>query len=336
MPASRSPGGRWQGFFGASIAHRLAAASTLLFAFNAAFWVLLPIKGVRALIGNVRGVEELARTFTLTPFTYDTARAFMKVYYNQEFFLDKFMVATAFGFALTCFAAAWFATANYLTTRRPWALAMLASVLIGMLGFHSLVGFVMLVGLFGGASLVLVFRGHVEPFRPRDLAVLLAVALASFLVTTPYLYQVMHLKERDQMIPISFSLRKTASILIPSALVLVLTLRSRMLLADRSLAARMYLFGTLAVFAFCLSIRLPGPNTYDKLGYFLFIPLSILAGLAIADSVLARRGRARVATAVAWPLLFPARQRHRDRGQFQHATGGSGHPGRNPPLVMGS
>jgi len=292
------------GVFRKSIPHRLAGASTLLFAFNAAFWVLLPVKGVRAFIGDVRGWDELARTFTLSPFTYDTARGLMDIYFNQAFFLDKFMVATAFGFALTCYTTAWFAATDYLATRRRGALAILAAALIGMLGFHTLVGFVALVGIFGGVLLMLLFRRQVDPFSTRELLLLLGVSLACFLASTPYLYQVMHLKEREQMIPISFSLRKTASILIPSLFVLVMAVRRRVLFADRSPAARTFLFGVAAVTAFCLAIRLPGPNTYDKPGFFVFIPLSILAGFAVADSVLARRGRARIAAAAGWLLLF--------------------------------
>ena len=292
------------GVFRDGLAHRLTATATLLLGFNGAFWILLPVKGVKAMIGDVTGGDELARTFALTPFTYNTACGFMNIYYNQEFFLDKFMVATAFGFALAFMTAGWFAAVDYLATRRASSLLILALALIGMLGFHSLVGFVMLVGIFGGAALVYLLRRTPEPFPFRSFVVLLGVSLACFLLTTPYLYQVMHMKEREQVIPIDFSLGKTAGIFISSALVLFMALRRRVLFGDHSAAARMFLFGTVAITAFCLSIKLPGPNTYDKLGYFVFIPLSILAGFAIADSILSRRGRARVLSATAWVLLF--------------------------------
>jgi hypothetical protein len=285
-------------------AHRLAATASLLFCFNAAFWILLPIKAVRAMIGDVRGFDEIARTFSLVPFDYGTACGFMTIYYNQEFFLDKFMVATAFGFALTAMTGGWFAFSEWMANGTRRALVLLAFMLVGMLGFHSLVGFVMLVGICGGVILAHLFPGAVG--RPPLLrsATLLAVSLGCFLLTTPYLYLVMHMKEREQVIPLSVSFPKTAGIFIASLFVMVLAARQRWFTTERTPAARVFALAAIAVLVFCLAIRLPGPNTYDKLGYFVFLPFSIVAGFAMADITLRRTGRARAWTMAAWIGLF--------------------------------
>ncbi|HEU4930268.1 MAG TPA: hypothetical protein VFU38_10610, partial [Candidatus Krumholzibacteria bacterium] len=284
--------------------HRFTAMATLVLAFNAAFWILLPVKLVKAFIGEVRGAEEIARTFALTPLHYDRAYGFMNIYYNQEFFLDKFMVATAFGVALVFMTTAWGAAIDHLRSPSRFSLGLLALSIIGMLGFHSLVGFVFLVGAVGGVAMLHLFRHHADDYRPRAALAVLATSVLCFIATTPYLYQVMHAKEREQVFPLDFSFPKIAGILISSAFVIAVALRARLPWRHRSADWRFLAFGTAAVTAFCFSIALPGPNTYDKLGYFVFIPFAIMAGIAIADSIAARTGRARNLAATAWVLLF--------------------------------
>jgi hypothetical protein len=291
--------GAWQlaGVFRRAFAHRLAATLMMLLGFNGAFWWFLPVKLVKATIGDVRGLNEIRRTYSLVPFDYTRACEFMNIYYNQEFFLDKYMVATAFGLSLSFMVAGWYAAADYLATRRGASLALLAGALVGMLGFHSLVGFVILVGIFGGAILAWLFRDRTRAFPGRAVAVVLGVSLASFLATTPYLYAVMHLKEKEQVFPLSVSLHKTIGIFISSAFALVLFLVNRPLLRERSPHTRFFLLGALSVTVFCLVITLPGPNTYDKLGYFVFVPVSVLGGIALAQMWLDGHGRSRRALA---------------------------------------
>jgi hypothetical protein len=292
----------WQlcGVFRRTFAHRLAATAMMLLGFNGAFWVFLPAKLVRATMGDVRGWAEVKRTYSIVPFNYDQACGFMNIYYNQEFFLDKFMVATAFGLSLAFMVAGWYAASEYLRTRRAAPLVVLSGALAGMLGFHSLVGFVMLVGIFGGAILAWLTRGR-DAFPMRPVLVLLGVSLASFAAMGPYLYEVMHLKQKEQVFPLSVSLHKTAGIFISCAFALVLALIRRPLLREKTVTSRFFLFGTLSVTAFCLLITLPGPNAYDKLGYLVFLPLSMLGGIALADLWLERTGGAR-RTIIAWTV----------------------------------
>lgn len=297
------------GFYFASVLHerflhRFTAMATLVLAFNAAFWIFLPVKLVKAFIGDVRGGEEIARTFALTPLHYDRAYGFMNIYFNQEFFLDKFMVATAFGIALVFMTTAWGAAIDHLRSGSRFSLVLLALCVVGMLGFHSLVGFVFLVGVVGGVIALHIFRRHADDYRPRAALAVVATSVLCFVAMTPYLYQVMHAKEREQVFPLDFSFPKIVGILISSAFVIAVALRARTLWQNRSAAWRFLALSTAAVTLFCFSIALPGPNTYDKLGYFVFIPFSIVAGIAIADSIAARTGRRRTLAVAAWTVLF--------------------------------
>ncbi|HET6347997.1 MAG TPA: hypothetical protein VFH88_02840 [Candidatus Krumholzibacteria bacterium] len=285
----------WQltGVFRASRVHRLGGTAMMLLGFNGAFWVFLPVKLIRVVTGEVRGLAELKRTYSIVPFDYTNACKFMNIYYNQEFFLDKYMVATAFGIALAFMVACWYGAADYLRTRRPAPLVLMAIMLIGLLGFHSLVGFVMLVGIFGGAILALLSRRNMDPIPIRTIVWLLGVSLACFLASGPYLYDVMHLKEKTQVFPLSVSLQKTIGIFVSCAFALALVVWRRPMFRDRTPQSRFFLLGALSVTVFCLLIRLPGPNTYDKLGYLVFLPLAIMGGIALGDVWLDRAGRSR-------------------------------------------
>lgn len=287
--------GVWQlcGVFRQKLAYRVGAAAMLLLGFNGAFWVFLPVKLVKALMGDVRGWAEIKRTYSIVPFNYDQACGFMNIYYNEEFFLDKYMVATAFGLALTFMVAGWYGASEYMRTRRTPPLVLFAVALVGMLGFHSLVGFVMLVGVFGGVILAWISFRRDGSFPVRSALVLLGVALVCFLSMTPYIYEVMHLKEKEQVFPFGVSLPKTGGIFITCSFALALALARRPLIRDRTVVSRFFVLGALSVTAFCLLIVLPGPNTYDKLGFLVFLPLSVMAGIALADLWLETSGRRR-------------------------------------------
>lgn len=277
------------GVFERRFGHRLASAATVLFGFNGLYWLFFPLKGLKALTGDVRGWEEISRLFSLSPLNYKTVTAFMNIYYNAEFFLDKYMVATAFGLALSFLMTAWYSASASFREGRSATLGLLFVALVGMLGFHSLVGFVTLVGIFGGGILMHLQLRRSDGYRGARILAVLAVSAAAFLLMTPYLYTVMHLKESEQVIPISFSLKKTIGISISSALVAVLAFKQRRRVLGATPHERFYIFAFCCVTLFCLSIRLPGPNTYDKLGYFPFMPLAVVAGWTLADAARASR-----------------------------------------------
>ena len=292
------------GVFRDRFVYRLAATATVLLAFNAAFWVFLPFKALKAFSGEVRGAEELARTFALSPLHYKTAFRFLETYYNPVFFLDKFMVGTAFGLALAWMTAAWASACRYTTTPRPEQLWLFGGALVGMLGFHSIVGAVTIAGVWGGLALTHLRRAHVASYQPRTAAVLAAVSLGALVAMAPYLYQVTHLRDTSGTLPVGFGIRKLAATAIPCAFVFVVAWRETRMRQDTSWPARFFVFGSLAAALFALLLRLPGVNDNQKPGYFVFIPLAVVAGFGLVTSLTARAGARRVATAVAWSLLF--------------------------------
>jgi len=269
----------FSGIFVRRFGRRLGSCILVAFGMNGLVWLFLPFKAIRALTGEVTGTEELARSFSLSPFDLYTARSFLTVYYNQEFFLDKFVVMTALGLAFSCMALFWWACAEYLKTRRPYALIAASLSLVGMLGFHTLFGVVMIAAAAGGLVLSLVFRSKgVDGYRLRP-AIELAIALAAAAAATaPYLYSITRLKEKEHVFPFGFSFEKIAGMLITCAAVIVV---------------------------FFALIVLPNSNTYDKLPLFVFYPLAVIGGWTLSDIVARRRSAAgRAAAALILSVLF--------------------------------
>jgi hypothetical protein len=158
------------------------------------------------------------------------------------------------------------------------------------------------VGIFGGVILAWLTRGR-DAFPLRNAAILLGVSLACFLTMGPYLYEVMHLKQKEQVFPLSVSMPKTIGIFISCAFALAMVAIRRPLFRERTPVSRIFLLGALSVTVFCLVIALPGSNTYDKLGYLVFLPVAILGGIALADLWIERSGKAR-RSIIAWTVAF--------------------------------
>ncbi len=295
----------FSGIFVRRFGRRLGSCILVAFGMNGLVWLFLPFKAIRALMGEVTGTEELARSFSLSPFDLYTAKQFLTVYYNQEFFLDKFVVMTALGLAFACMALFWWACAEYLKTRRPYALIAASLSLAGMLGFHTLFGVIMIAATAGGLVLSLVFRSKVTGYRLRP-AVELAIALAAAAAATaPYLYSITRLKEREYVFPFGVSFEKIAGLLITCAAVIVLAAYQRWFFTARDAAARFVQFGLAATVVLCALIVLPDSNTYDKLPLFVFYPLAVIGGWTLSDIVMRRRSAAgRIAAALALAALF--------------------------------
>jgi hypothetical protein len=80
----------------------------------------------------------------------------------------------------------------------------------------------------------------------------------------------------------------------------------RPLLRERTPETRFFVLAFFSVAAFCLLITLPGPNAYDKLGYLVFLPLSVLGGIALADLWTTTTGRAhRAVVALTVACMLP-------------------------------
>ncbi len=285
-------------------APRLAAVAVTFFAFNAAFWVFLPMKLARALIGDVRGMDEVARTFRLFPLDYRTSWTFLETFRNPPFFLDKFMVATAFGLALALFLGALAAGAAYVSTSRRVHLATLAACVAGTLLFHTYVGLVAVAAFGGAAVLLFLFRTRMNGYVFRFSVLPVVAIAAAVVVAAPFVYDVTRSRDVGGSGLVDLSFQRLVAILVPCVFVMVLAWWEGRVRTEPSPAARFVSFFALATLAVCLVIHLPGPNNYAKPAFPVFLALAPIAGLAVADTCTARHGRARARATASWILLF--------------------------------
>lgn len=272
-----------------SFGRRFASMVTATLGLNAAGWVFLPLKAIKAFTGQVHGTAEIARQFSIVPFDYGSAMQFMMIYHNKTFLLDKFMVATAFGLALCLMACAWWSASAYLKNGRPLPLAMAFLSTLGMLAFHTLVGSVMMAGIVGSAAILFLFCRRVDGYStPRALALVAAVVLA-FAVTSPYLYSIMHSKETIGHNPPLHTLRRLIGMGISVAFVAVLAWFQRGFARRRSLIPRFVTVAAALITVYSLLVPLPGPNRYDKPVLFVFFPLAVVGAWTLVDLYRRRR-----------------------------------------------
>lgn len=286
----------------ASFARRLMSTITATLGMNAAFWVFLPAKALKAFTGDTRGWAELARQYTITPFYFHDATTFMQIFHNKAFFLDKFMVGTAFGLGLCLMAAAWWAATRYLETRRPLPLVMAFVSTLGLLAFHTLVGAAMLAAVLGALAILFVGARGLDGWSRRHAVALAASMLLALAVAAPYVYSIVHSKDTvGQTSPTLFLLR-IIGVAITVAFVAVLALFQRGFVRDRTVAARFVTIAAVVATVYALVVPLPGPNSYDKPPFFVFFPLAVVGAWTLVD--LYRRRRA-IAVAIALLAFVP-------------------------------
>jgi hypothetical protein len=272
------------GVFVDRFSHRMWSCLTVVFGLNALFWLFLPVKAVRALIGDVRGVEELSRTFSMSPFDMFHVRRFVTIYFNDDLLFEKFMVATALVLAFAFMAFFWYASTAYLRTRRTFPLVAAGVSMVGMLGFHSVFGLAMMVAAGAGLGLSFVFPGRVEAYRKRPVLILAGVCALSVAATAPYLYEITSQKSGGHVFPLGLSLQKTVGVIITCAAVILLAAFQRRFFRARDLPHRYVQYATAAIAVLCVVLALPGANIM-KLPLFLFYPLAVVGGWTIADFV---------------------------------------------------
>ena len=276
----------------------------LILGLNALFPLFLPLQAIRAVSGEVRGLAALRDVFDLQPFGWDRVGAFLRGFGGQDFFLNKFLVATPLAPALACFAA-WLATMTgaLREARLSMARAAAAFLLVACGGLmHPVVGLDLaaLVGVLGVASFVL-FRGD---GRRRLVGMLLASGLGILPVAWFVLTFVRTGEGGHGGLP--FDLAPFKLLGLGTCLALGLGVAGRGLVRDLTGGdeARLRALVVFAALAVALAIRLPGPSpffTVDKFSYLVWIPLALAAGGAFAQFLRARRPAVRVLLVV---LLF--------------------------------
>ncbi len=289
--------------FRKSYVHGLLSLFTAILGLNALFWVFEPIKLARVFTGDVTGMAELSRLVVLRPFDTYNVRKFLYIWYNQVFFLDKFIVMTPFSLGLAFMASLWYGTVKRFSENRPFLVVLVFLVSAGMFAYHTVVGVIMLASLGSALVFILLRFRRQDAAAARTAVVLLTAMVAGAVVLAPYLYQVMHGKESEQLLPVGLSFNRTVGIIISCALGLLLAaFQVKKLRADRTAPARFFIVAAVFVFAYCLLIVLPGPNIIDKPPFFVFYPLSVAGGWTLAAWLRGKKTRTIVLAGV---LLLP-------------------------------
>ncbi len=294
--------------FKKSFASGILAVLFVVLAMNAVVWAFLPLKLARALLGEMRGWAEVVRNYSVTPFDKETVWTFLRFYNNQPFLLNKFIVSTALSLAMGFMGVFWYACVAYIKVGRAAMLVLVVISAVGMLSFHTAFGVATIGGLGAGLVLLALARHGLHDFSQKRIVTLAVATLLAALLSAPYLYSVVHLKETDKLIPIGLSFAKSGGILVSCALVIVLAaFQIRPLLATRTAGTSFLVYFAFGVFIVSNLIKLPGINTYDKLPFFVHYPLAIIASWVFADRYCRRhassRHRRRVVAAVLLLLL---------------------------------
>lgn len=266
----------------------------MLLGLNCLFWAFLPLKLARAAHGQIRGWEEIARLFSLSPFTAEKAGAFVSVWKSRPFLLDKFIVATAFSLGI-CLSVLFFLFAyRYIASGKAYNALFASCAMAGVVFYHTPAGLAASGTV--GIALVALALSSSGPMRLRSISLILCMAGVSALAA-PYVYTISSGKEAEQLLPIGVSAFKTSAVLISCAGAIVLGAPW----AARFLSNRedpRYFYGLMVASALlvALCIVLPGPNVYDKPPYFAFLPLAPLAGWSL--HAIYRRGSTRARRAL--------------------------------------
>lgn len=320
-------------FRGDASSNRFAVLMGIL-GLNALFWLFLPLKSLRALIGSETGGAELARIYDQFPIDLLRWIDFLSPLDGaQPFFLSKFYVGSAFsiGLALAVFLMLVFARAVGCEPRVPEvagagateraarhgiaaaerrALAPLAALaLAGVWAFHPDVALFLAPAM--AAALVTALAAGDPSGRSSMLRGVALPAAATVAVTACFAPYLLRVAARDEVLSqlFDFNLRRALAIAaVGSAFLLLAPFRVREFVARGGTSGRFVLFTGIALALLAMLVRLPGSEraqTMDKNPYFLALGLALPAGWALADLTRRSSSRARRA-ALAGAILVPA------------------------------
>lgn len=276
---------------GRSEAEARRAAWVAPLGMGALFWILLPLRAARALVGDDRGSEALAGAFRLSPLDISTTRQFLSDFGSHPFFLNKFLVGTAYGLALAFFVLLFAAVVRYLRESRRGDLFAAGFWLLGLLLLHPLVGVIAVIA--GAVALIgLCLLGHARGGIGLARMVPIGVAfLGSGLLALPYLLAIRGARSSAQVAPIGFDPWISVALISSAGFGLIFGLPVlRRLWTEKNAGTRFFCLAVAAIWGLAFFTRLPGPNTADKFGFLTYLPLGIAAGWWTSRHLVGLRG----------------------------------------------
>lgn len=290
---------------------RLIVVSSLITiaGLESASWIAWPLCFLRALNGDVRGVEEIMRNIHDISFvgsgTIRTLSPFGTWMVNLS---DKYITITPFSFTLDlfllCFVLA--LSKDYLTGSRLRAGALLFVIALGTLLFHVIIGAALLGTMIGAGVLLPLILRYVsrEAARPSAGMVPAIAAAAAGLVGLPYFLSLQGSGESDAVAGIfHFGFKNITTILLPLLILYCPARRALKKLVSSRTGEHAAMFAwiipllMLNVFA-----NLPTRNE-SKLIYPLFLLLGSIVSIEIVALIGESRGRKKPLL-IAWTLLL--------------------------------
>ncbi|MFN8548462.1 MAG: hypothetical protein U0527_11030 [Candidatus Eisenbacteria bacterium] len=262
------------------------------------FWIFLPLRAARALLGRSRGPLDLAHLVLPSTFDVNGTREFLSVFQSHPFFLNKYLVGTAYGLALTLFLFYLTAMLRYLRAPSTRGLVRAGFWLFGLLLLHPVAGAV--AALASVASIAALLAGR-RGFGARGAALpwFLQLVVVGLLVI-PYSRAVSGTRSTTELVPLGLN-HATLPALLVGALFALLAAPPivRRLWREGPGSKRVFVLWIAIVWLVALVVRLPGPNTADKFGFLTYLVLAVPASWWTAE-------RWRGARGAVWLLLLLA------------------------------
>ena len=280
--------------------------------FESASWILWPVGLGRALFGEVRGADEIARALALVRTQLNDIEVirFLRPYGTYMINLtDKFLTVTPFSYSLSLLMLA-LVTACSRSWRRTAPFGAFLFSFIAILGaflFHVITGAALIGAAVGAGILSAAAAGvsHSGPVLPRSRLVLPAAAIAAAAVGAPYFISLGAGGPASGGIAglLHLGLKNTLTLLIPLVLLGVPSLRAlRGLLHPDGAGRETARWWALCLLLLCVFVNLPTRNE-SKLIYPLFLviaPLVMIETLSLIGSLRGiRRG-----LLIAWVVLL--------------------------------
>jgi len=260
----------------------LLSTGIAVFGLNGLFWLFWPLKLLFALTGEVKGVGELHRMLGGGILGITQVRKQLSVLGSVPFFLDKYMVGTAFSLALSLTMAALYFILRGLTERRVGDTVLAALFLTAVSLLHLVVSAAAALALLGACAFTIAWsRFSREELIPLARSALLPLVIA-LLVSAPYLASVTGGVETsgNEHPSVRLSLWAAASVFVSCFGVFLLALvPGRRILRERPRESMFVLFWSVSLVALAFLVRLPLDNQ-RKFIFMLHLSLACFSGIA--------------------------------------------------------
>jgi hypothetical protein len=280
---------------------RIHLLSTPIFAIaglGSAYWILWPIGLLRALAGEVRGHQEIARILSETDLNSVRVIYFLTPHWlHVTNMVDKLLVITPFTCAINLFLMTFLLVLSREFQRKfPLRTAfMIAFSMLGAFLIHVVTGIVLLLAAVGGGLLMLALqlvrkRNSVPRYQT---VVIPALALLAGVIGLPYFRSLTGgAHSWGEYLHVGF--RSLVTILAPFVgLAFIVRPLARFLFHEAGLERKVLVSWLVALLIVSLSIKLPGENQV-KFITLLFTLLIIPASIVLTDWIASSRGARRI------------------------------------------